>query len=276
MKKWLLLLATILLLAPNFINADINPHYESPRNESFNSQLSHLDNTHKLSVYIDSIADKQNIYFWSPEYLLLVESTVASRFHHGFSRYSLNENWMAAVGEKAVGYNLACIVLPDDILKYDVAACSQQAIVMMDLLKRKKIDYRILGFPHHYAMEANLGQYWYFMDANQEPNMSIEDRMHRNWKGDNDNLKAFYNSSVYTNLDYGFGKGKHVIISAINEIPASKATAFHKLSFVLSKIFWLLPFSALLYLFFPPRFKTYRFTVSRQNNRQYLQPSLSV
>ena len=131
------------------------------------------------------------------------------------------------------------------------AACSQQALVMMQVLRNKNINYRSLGFPHHYAMEVLINKEWYFFDANMEPGITKEQRMLSSWKHRNDNLKQYYNAGIFTNLDYQFGSNLAATIGTINEVPAQKAKAFHTVTGILSKIAWLFP---LMFIFYRSRF----------------------
>jgi hypothetical protein len=71
-----------------------------------------------------------------------------------FFHLNLNENWVAAMSEKICGYGLSCKVQPEDIMKHPNAAFSQQALVMMELLRRKKVSYRKAGFLHYSALEV--------------------------------------------------------------------------------------------------------------------------
>ncbi|MEO6405950.1 MAG: hypothetical protein ABIY51_14510 [Ferruginibacter sp.] len=241
MQKWILPLAALLLLVPNFFNVDINYHNERRPAEEFDVSLLRLSSIEKLAAYTDSLASTKNISSNHPEYLLLVENIIAKRFFHGFSHYKLNENWVASVSEKIFGRGLACLVKPNDIMQRADGACSQQSIVMMELLKRKNIDYRKVGFPHHYAMEAKFNKQWYFADANQEPDMTVDARLHQNWKGQSDNLKQYYDPKIYTNLDYAFGIGQLAEIGPVNEVPAKNLTLFHSLTLLMSRFAWCLP-----------------------------------
>ncbi len=234
MQKWLLPLGVILLLVPNFLNVDINHQQEAKRAELFDARLSRLSTIENLAAYADSIASSQHISSTQPEYLLLIEKIIAARFYHGFSHYSLKENWIAAVSEKIFGKGLSCIVKPEDIMKKSEAACSQQSIVMMELLKRKNIDYRKIGFIHHYAMEAKVDNQWYFTDASQEPAMPLSARLHENWKGQPDNLKPYYDRKVYSNLDYAFGVSQVAEIGPVNEVPARRLSYFHSFTLLSS------------------------------------------
>lgn len=241
MQKWILPLGALLLFVINFLNVDINNHQEVKRAEHFNPALARLSSIEKLSAYTDSLASAQNISSTQPEYVVLTEKVISERFYHGFSHYNLNENWVAAISEKILGRGLSSIVKPEDIMKKAKAACSQQAIVMMELFKRKQIDYRKIGFPHHYALEAKVNGNWYFTDPDQEPMIPLSVRMHQNWKGQSDNLKAYYDKKVYTDLDYAFGSGKIAEIGPVNTIPAKNLAYFHSFTRLSSWFSWCLP-----------------------------------
>lgn len=241
MQKWILPLGAFLLIVPNFLNVDINHQHEPRRAEQFDASLSRLSSIEKLSAYVDSIASERHVISTDPRYLEIVESAIETRFYHGFSHYKLNDNWVAAVSEKIFGRGLSCIVKPEDIMKKDEAACSQSSIVMMELLKRKHIDYRKVGFPHHYALEAKFNNHWYFADANQEPNIPLAGRLRESWKGQGDSLKRYYDRTIYANLDYGFGVSQVAETGAINEVPAKHLSYFHSFTRLCSWFSWCLP-----------------------------------
>lgn len=249
---------SLVLLVPNVIHWDLNHTYEAPRKESFSPSLFRLQNVAEMASYTDSLAIAENKPVSSPDFLLLLERVVSQRFYHGFSRYSLHENWVAAVSENIFGHNMACIVNADDILKYKMAACSQQAIVTIALLKHYGIDYRTLSFPHHFALEAVAGDRWYFLDPNLEPDMPLTARMYRNWKGKSDELKRYYRPSVYQNINLGFGYKKDAVVSAINITPGKNISVFHTLSFYLSRLLWAIPLLILLYQSVPHKFFNYK------------------
>jgi hypothetical protein len=171
----------------------------------------------------------------------LVSYIISCRFYHGFSHWKLNENWIAAVGEKITGIGLSCKVQPDEIMQHPYAACSQQALVMMEILKRKKIDYRKVGFPHHYALEVRNNGNWYYYDPNMEPSMNLSQRLHQNWKQSNDSLKKYYDSTKHKDLAYQFGNGKMAEFGPVNEVPAKRLNLFQKVTGILSKTLWCLP-----------------------------------
>jgi hypothetical protein len=187
------------------------------------------------------------IAFSSPAYPLLIEQVLKNRFYHGYSHHTLGDNWIAVIGEKLFGHALSCTVYSNDILQYNYAACSQQAMVMMDLLKQKNIPCRHVGFQHHYALEAQINSQWYFFDPNMEPQISFEDRAHHLWAGNANYLKQFYKGR-YSNdsLDYNFGMGVPAHFGSTNEATAPNAKLFNTITRPISLWGWLLPLLLLL------------------------------
>ena len=249
MKRDLFLIAiAALLLAPNFMKWDINGHLPFNGKEKYDPNLSFINSVDKLESYIDNKAAANGINTQTVQYVIETESAIKDRFYHDFSHFSLNQNWIAALTEKITGIGLSCKLLPDDILRDENAACSQQSIVMMEVLKRKGISYRKVGFPHHYALEAEVNNNWYYFDPNMEPDISPNQRMEENWKCCADNLKKFYNPEIYTNLNYQFGvKNVAATFGPINEKPAPRARLFQSVSGVLSWTAWCFPLLLVLY-----------------------------
>jgi hypothetical protein len=270
MRKTLLIAFAILFCLPFIFNKDVNPTLAYNRQEKFNPRLSFINSINRLESYTDSIAATKNISAGSYEYAELLESVISDRFYHGFSHFTVRENWIAALAGKLLKEDYACLVEPEKIMQHPNAACSQQAMVMMAVLRKKKMSYRSLGFPHHYAMCVLIKDEWCFFDANMEPSINKENRRLTNWQHHNDYLKKFYDHNRFANLDYQFGKSQVAIVGVINEEPAKNARIFDSVTGALSKIAWCFP---LLLLFFFPRFKATLPFVSFQLQRT--KPSLS-
>ena len=249
MKLLLITLSTLLLL-PNFfaVHLEQKPVYD--HKELFDPSLAYINSTEKLINVADSIALKNHITQGSLSYAVMVSSILRSRFYHGFSRYPLNQNWIAAMGEHFFGYGLASIVNPDDILQYDFGGCSQQSIVLMEVMKRKHIDYRSVGFPHHFATELRFNNNWYFFDPNMEPNISDSERLEIKWNCCADSLKRYYDTSRFKDLDWKFGKNLQVTFGKQNVTAAPNAILFQATTKYLSKTLWLFP---LILVFYPKR-----------------------
>jgi hypothetical protein len=248
--KFFLVVLIILLSFPNLINKDINysastfPVYNN--REAFNPELMRLNSLDKLEHYTDSIAAIMHITGREPAYAILLESIIKTRFFHGYSHQLLSKNWIAAVSEAVMGYALSCTVYSNDILLYTYAACSQQAMVMMDILKRKNIPCRHVTFQHHFAVEAMLNNKWYYFDPNLEPAMPLQCRSHHLWAANADHLKQFYQGQFSNaTLDYVFGNAKPAHWGRVNAPTAPNAKIFHSVTQVLSHWAWLLPLALL-------------------------------
>lgn len=241
MKTRVLLISlSVLLLLPNFIRKDINGVPEYNKIERYNPRLGNITSVEELEAYVDNQAAQQQISIYSEKYTALLAYIISCRFYHGFSHFSLNENWVAALGQKLFGYGLASKVKPEDIMQHPYAACSQQAIVMMEVLRRKNISYRKVSFPHHYALEVKISDHWYFFDPNMEPNISLTERAHENWNGDNDKLKKYY-SAKHGNVNWEFGNKAKATFGIINEKPARNAQLFQSATAFIGKILWCVP-----------------------------------
>ena len=239
--KLLLIAVSALLLLPNFFNIHLEQTPQYDHKELFDPRLAYINSTEKLIEVSDSMAKQNNIAPNSFAYALMVTHLLRARFYHGFSRYPLDQNWIAATGEYCFGYGLASIVKPDDILKYSFGGCSQQSMVLMEVMKRKNISYRSVGFPHHYATELKFNGNWYFFDPNMEPNIPDSDRLESKWNCCADNLKKYYDTSRFKDLDWKFGKNLQVTLGKENSINARNASLFHTTTKYLSKTLWLFP-----------------------------------
>jgi hypothetical protein len=243
--KNILLTLSLLLYLVNFIPADLESEPVYNHKEAFDPKLSYLNSITKISAYADSLSSDKNQQVSELDYGIIVSDVLKQRFYHGFSHYTLSENWIAATAEFILGKDLSCIVDPEEISKYPYGGCSQQSIVFMEIMKRKGYDVRNVGFPHHYASEVKIGNDWYFFDPNMEPNIPDSARKESYWKGSTDSLKRYYNRNIYSTLDYSFGTSQQVTFGKINAAPAPHAAIFFKATSFLSKIIWILPFVAL-------------------------------
>jgi hypothetical protein len=252
MARSFLLGMALLLLGLNFTKTDLNASsYATPgydHKEKFDPSLSSIRSINALIQYIDSLAAIQSLSPQSPEYVILTEKVISNRFYHGFSHLNFRENWVAAVAEKVAGHGLSCKVYPEDIMQHDNAACSQQCMVMMEVLKQKNIPYRSVGFPHHYALEASINNEWYFFDPNMEPTITTEQRKEQYWGSNADILKKHYDASRFTDLDYKFGNNLPAVMGTLNEIPAQNAKLFQSATSVFSKTAFLFPIVLLLFV----------------------------
>jgi hypothetical protein len=243
--KLFFLSLSILLLIPNFFNVTLEQKPKYNKIEYFDPSLSKINSVQKLMSYADSLSQKKYKRN-SLQYSLVVSDVLEKRFYHGFSVYSLSQNWIAAVTQYLLGHYVANPVLPEDILKYPYAGCSQQAIVLAEVMKKNQVPYRSLGFPHHYATELEFNNSWYFFDTNMEPVMTVEDRNLKNWNHNSDQLKKFYHKN-FAAINWGLGDGLKAEVGKIDAAPAPRASLFQIVTKYLSRLLWIAPFLIAVY-----------------------------
>lgn len=230
-----------------------NVHSESNYNglEEYNPGLSRLNSVDKLVAYCDSLFNDRQIknsnFQFSDGYPIIASEVIRNRFYHGYSSYSMQNNFAALLLEPLTGKWMSAIVLPEDIVKYPYAACSQQSIVMMELLERKGYETRKVTFNSktnrgHFAFEVKYNDGWHFFDPNMEPDLavlipkgmpSIKELMNESDKATI--LSAYHHLPLPQVLgifdQYAYGK--------INTFPAPYAFIYQKSTKVLSNIAWL-------------------------------------
>lgn len=256
MKTNILLAAlTFLLIIPNFLDWDINKMEIFNHTERYYPSLQSINTVSSLLQFIDMEAEDRGIKKNDPGYLLFVSYTISCKFYHGFSHWNLSQNWIASIGQKITGIGLACKVQPDAIMKDDYAGCSQQVMVMMDIFRLKNINYRKVGFPHHYTLLAEANGKWYYLDPDMEPEMNLSQREFSAWKGVAGNLKPYYaKKTPKAEIDFHLGSEKQLAdLGPVNEIPAKNLRLFQNATALLSKILFFFP---LLLLYYRTRYIT--------------------
>jgi hypothetical protein len=216
--------------------------------EAYDPLLSRLNSLKKLEQYCDSLYAEKVFAGGSVEfertYTDVVSSAVRNRFYHGYSYYGAGSNYIAALLSKVTMPGLSALVIPDEILKYPYAACSQQSIVMMEVLKYKglstrKISFEGKRFGGHFAFEVFYDGTWHFYDPNMEPDKTILDNNGRpgiDFLVRNPGIltKAYAHYPALKILDifpnYSYGP--------VNKFPAPKALIFQKITLFLTYTIW--------------------------------------
>ena len=167
----------------------------------------------------------------SLEYYNYIAEIIRKRFYHGYSYYNLSTNPIAFLAGKFCWNDLSAIVIPDDIMKHPMAACSQQSIVLMEIFKRQGIDFRKVGFTGHFAVEGKINGDWKYFDTNLEPNFGSQ-------RASLQELIATRRfDSAYSNVRIDpvtFHKEvANPIYGKVNADPAPNATLFHHVCYLL-------------------------------------------
>ncbi|HSU27278.1 MAG TPA: hypothetical protein VLJ68_02785 [Chitinophagaceae bacterium] len=276
---FLLITAYQLLSAPGAMK---RLGYNEPKynnKEDYDPALSRLNTINKVSAYCDSLyAEKtytDNTIKFEESYPILAANVVRQRFYHGYSLYGFSNNFMAMMLEHISTEGLSAIVIPDDILEYPYAACSQQSIVLMEILKRKGFSSRKVGFKGkkggHFCYEVYYNGAWHFYDTDMEPDVAVLNAYNHpgiDYLSRNPNilLAAYHQYPKETVLDifthYSYGK--------VNTFAAPRAIIFQKITKVLSYFTWLL----FLLLFIFARRKYLRYSRQHVRNNRIHFPRL--
>ncbi len=238
------------------ISGDLNPLTKFDRGkpsynrvEDFDPSLSRLNTLDKLEKYCDSLyatvcCGEEKAEF-DQDYTTLVSSVIRKRFYHGYSYYGFKNNYLAFLFSKATRPGYSAVVIPDDILKYSFAACSQQSIVMMEVLKAKGLKTRKISFQGktaggHFCFEVFYKNNWHFYDTNMEPDEAVLNAINRPGiaflASHPDVLLNAYRHhakekvlDVFLNYSYG----------QVDKFPAPNALLFHKITKTLSYTIWI-------------------------------------
>ena len=157
-----------------------------------------------------------------------VAKILRNRFYHGYSHYKFSENALAYFSGFAWNH-LSALVMPEDIMKHPNAACSQQAIVLMEIFKRNQIDFRKVILENHFVVEGYIENEWRYFDTNLEPDIMQNRKSFQYMVETNGLQEAYKDKKISCDLikrwsrDYSFG--------VVNEIPGWNARLFHQLGF---------------------------------------------
>ncbi len=228
-------------------NADINTKKQN-KNSSKNDFQAPDFFDKKLAQNIHNIDNlvtytRQHIPHPEDKRALLEEVTniVRSRFIHAYSIYGMRENWIAVLAGKFIWRDLSAKVIPDDILKDDVASCSQISIVIMAACSRLGITTRKVGLVGHYTLEANINNKWFFVDADLKPDFnSVGGRKSLDEILTNRDQFPLYANTILDSNEIE-KKFSTIQYGEPNVQPAPKAYLFQMITKKISHWGWLLP-----------------------------------
>jgi hypothetical protein len=224
MKKWFLLCLLNLVFCSVYAD-ELDPIISG---EKYSASLKRLDNVEKLENYVDSLCLEKGVKHFSQAEVEIANNVIEERFYHGYCNYSLTDNPVTFLAGKFIWDHMSAIVIPDDILKYPRAACSQQALVMMELLKNMGYNVRKLGLVGHFIMEVNYDDSWHIYDPNKETY----------YQGlSHDKIQQYFNNGTSTKV-YAPGMTQAETIKMFsatylgktNEFPAKNIRLFHWLT----------------------------------------------
>ena len=173
-----LTIAFFLLAAGNlFFGSKPQPDPPSPAVEEFDASYLRLNSIDKLTAYCDSLFQATG---GTIKYPILISSVVTKRFYHNYSLYSFASNPTMNILARLLGdETYTAIVIPNDIMKFPNAACSQQSIICMQVLEREGIPVRKVAMfdsvsnAGHFTFEAFYDKGWHFFDVDEEPDLDV-------------------------------------------------------------------------------------------------------
>lgn len=228
-------------------------------NEYFDPSLMRITSVQSFVEYCDSIYGSKIIASGdSSRYATIIEIVLRGRFYHGYSYYKLGNNFIAHLVAPILHKDLSAIVIPDDILKYPNAACSQQSIIGMEVFKKKGFDVRKVGFflkgyGGHFCFEAKYGGKWHYFDPDMEPKIKLLiERDHPSIAELNKNDSLLKNIYMYKEGEYMLKLLKTSKYGKVNEFPAKNALVYQYFTKFLSYTLWF--WFYLLYVAFKRRY----------------------
>jgi len=227
---FLLFLISIYILVPTSkVNYNVKQGYKWERYDSkLALNLKSIDDILNYTDQISGPAGRQSL-----TYLQNLQYVLAMRFYHGYSYYSLHQNWIAFLAGKLVWSDLDAIVSSKDILLHPYAACSQVSIVFSDCLKKMGVPFRKVMLKGHFVLEASIDNKWYLLDANLEPSFSHGIKSIAELKASNELMEAYKGHKtdeelkvIFSRIDYG----------PVNSSIAPVTFAFQKTTMFLSAL----------------------------------------
>lgn len=168
---------------PYFLKRFDYPETKFEHNEDYDPSLQGLNSLKKLRTYCDSIFEaRKNSSQYNQsekEFAQIASEVVRKRFYHGLSSFGFGYNYIGYLANPSfLNMYLNAPVRSNDILKFPYGICSQQAIVMMDLLKDKGYPIRKVGFTRsdsngHFCFEVFYRGSWHFYDTDLEPDANL-------------------------------------------------------------------------------------------------------
>ena len=169
--------------------------------------------------------------------VLNVENFLRARFYYGYARYSFRENWVVWLAARVINPDLDAKTDANEIIESPWASCSQQAIVVQEVLSRWNLPYASVLFPRHFTAAVEIDRIWYVVDP-WEPLERDRSRLFplSDWQSATARAK-FLSPAARAVWEPGLtAHPPH--LAHINQSPAPTMAWFHPLTEVLSAWLW--------------------------------------
>lgn len=232
--NWTLISLALLFGAAALIASAFSAKRALPvTHEEFDARLKSIQNVDEAVAYVQGMNPRND-----PRSLAdAADEFVRRRFVHGYSELQPDQNWLAYLAGFA-WYDLKSPVLPEDILKFRRAACSQQSIVFQAVVRKLGLDVRSVRLVGHFVSAVRIGDDWRVYDANRE----IEPRSYPlslMLEGD-PRVQQIYDVA-YKGLNVrDQASAREIIPSRINANPAPQGALFQRVTYFFSHFGWAL------------------------------------
>lgn len=202
----LFLISVYILMPTSKENYNVKQGYKWERYDpKLALSLKSIDDILTYTDQVSGTADRHSL-----AYVQCLQDVLAIRFFHGYSYYSLHQNWISFLAGKLIWSDLNAIVSSKDILLHPYAACSQVSIVFSDCLKKIGVSYRKVTLKGHFVLEASVNSKWYLLDANLEPSFPHGIKSVAELKASNELIEAYKGHktdaeiiSIFSKIGYG-------------------------------------------------------------------------
>ena|SRR5215469_14744415 len=217
------------------------------KSEYFDPDLTRVASVSTFVSYCDSLYGDDHIRSLDSEkYAVIISQVLRQRFYHGYSYYSMGQNALGYIMAPLIKSDLSAIVIPDDILKHPMAACSQQSIVGMEVFRKKGFNVRKVTFfakeyGGHFCFEVFFNNKWHYFDPDMEPKLSLMIANHLpsiSEITENDTLLH----KLYYKLDNQYAEKlfRAYFYGPVNKFPAPHAIVYQYITKYLSLGSWLI------------------------------------
>ena len=200
--------------------------------ETFNPALTSITTIDDAARYVRAQARSND-----PKALAdAADEFVRERFYHAYSFFDPRHDWVAYLSGFA-WINLRSPVIPENILDYPQAACSQQVIVFQAIARKLGFDAGVVTLQHHMIAAVKINGQWVVYDADRE----IAPRSYPLSKllaGDPAFLSIYGRMGQSIDMAGQARRGEIKLVD-VNSNPAPQASLFHRLTHTLSNYGWL-------------------------------------
>lgn len=237
-----------------FLSEDKHETYINPLPyEKYNTNLKDFDSLEEIFSYIDEHIAKNKP--GKLEITIFIDDFLRERFAHGINYYRNSQNWILKIlsiifPEK----EFLSIMDVNDISKYEMASCNQQALLFQEIVKRYDINYGSVSILAelkneeelfgHFASFVEIDEKKYFFDSNLEP---VYDRrqpetLNNLVSGSVQTLSELYPHFIFDPMPVA-----NISLHDFNRNPAYLGILFQKITMFLSQTLWI--FTLIIYLF---------------------------